>query len=522
MSGAGQPLDPVQALARQQAGAGQIDPVQALAMGRMPPPSAVQVAAPNASPDYMEDMVRAIPGGVAKGVAGLVGTPSSVINLASNLGRKVVGRPWIPDEDPRAATFMGIPTVGQGEAALSAPTHGFYKPQTIPGQYTETAASFLPNAVAPSSLTQRLARVLIPAGTSETAGQLTAGTPLEPVARAVGALAGGVGEGFAEGAGARARGAAPSLDELQAAKEATYRAANNAGVVISPNSFQNFATDLGTNLTRNHVIQADIHPSTLSAINIIQDEAAAGAPISLERADAIRQAVNGAIEKAAGPNGSKTDLRLAMKVKGGLDDYLDSLGPQDVLSGDPQTAVPILRQARDIAQRQFKGEQIQKMMDLAANSASTNYSASGYEQALRVQFKNLNAQLIKNPSLANTYTDAEREAIQRVAEGGPVGNALRYIGKFSAHGPVSAGAGMGIGALLGHSVGAGGAEGGIAGAIAVPMIGEMGRAGATALTERNARLAAELMRRGAPPPTNTPSVVNSGLIPLLLSRGVGQ
>ena len=170
--------------------------------------------------------------------------------------------------------------------------------------------------------------------------------------RSLGVLARGMGE--AGMAAARNPGSHIRSEVLETAKTAAYQAADKAGVVISPTSFQRFATDLGSDITKNHVVQADIHPNTMAALNVVQEEAASGAPISLSRADAIRQAVNGAAEKAAGPNGSNSDLRLVMKVKSGIDDYLDKLTPSDTLSGDPQTAVPILKNARQLAQRQFK------------------------------------------------------------------------------------------------------------------------------------------------------------------------
>lgn len=74
--------------------------------------------------------------------------------------------------------------------------------QTVPGQYAETAATFVPLAaaapflggaeVAPALRAVPAALVrygLLPAATSETAGQLTKGTALEPYARVAGAIA---------------------------------------------------------------------------------------------------------------------------------------------------------------------------------------------------------------------------------------------------------------------------------------------------------------------------------------------
>lgn len=522
MSNPGQPIDPVMALAAQQqagpvpmaAPSQSLDPVQLLAAGNVAFPPAQTSAPPSNVPvSTWADIVRSIPGGVAKGVAGITGLPGDVSQLFDT------GMDALTGGKVANAQHPGRFTSGDVNDTISKPFGGYYQPQTIPGQYAETAASFAPNVLAPGTMAQKLARALVPAGASETAGQLTKGTPFEPMARAAGALTGGIAQGAGENALFRANNPAPSLEDLAKLKGDAYKAADAAGVVISPKSFQQFATDAGTNLTRDNVVQADIHPNTMAALSILHDEAGSGAPISLSRADAIRKAIGGAAEKAAGPSGSKDDLRLITKIKGSLDDYLDKLTPADTLSGDPETAIPILKSARDLAQREFKGKLIQQFINLAKNSASTNYSASGYEQALRAQFKNFNAQLIKNPSMANGFSDAERTAIENVAKGGALGNALRYVGKFSAHGPLSAGAGMGIGALLGSHVGAGAAEGGMAGAILVPSIGELGRTGATAITNRNAQMAGELMRRGKPL-TNSANPGATGLAALLLSHGV--
>jgi len=489
----------------------QADPFAALIRQQ---PSAPNTMVPTASstppPSVIADVMHALPGGVAKGVSGVAGLPGDIHGLIFSGLNKLTGSN-VPTDDAL------LPSSSKIASSISDPFGGFYKPQTTLGQYAETAASFAPNAVMPGTMGQRLARMLIPAATSETAGQVTKGTPYEPVARALGAMTGGIGEGLGEGAIARAHNPAPTLDDLSKAKVAAYKAADDAGVVISPDSFQNFASSLGADITGKNVVQADIHPNTLAALNVIQDEASSGVPISLSRADAIRQAVNGAAEKAAGATGSNTDLRLVQKVKGGIDAYLDRLEPSDVLSGDPATAVPILKDARGIAQREFKAQQIQKMIDLAANSASTNYSASGYEQALRAQFKNLNAQLIKDPNMAKTFSDAERDAIENVAKGSTMGNMLRSLGKFSAHGPVSAAASVGLGAMAGSHFG--GAEGAGIGALIAPTIGEVARSGATVLTNRNANLASELVRRGSPL-VDTSAPVQKGLAALLLSHGV--
>lgn len=159
-------------------------------------------------PSSIVDAARSIPGGLAQGVAGTIGLPSTALNFISNKVGGLVGREEIPDADPRATTFMGIPTAGQANAAISKPTGGYYKPQTTAGRYAETAASFAPAIFGgEAGLGARLlGRVLAPAAGSQLAGSaVDANTSptLHSAAQIGGALLGG---GLA--GGARALGGA--------------------------------------------------------------------------------------------------------------------------------------------------------------------------------------------------------------------------------------------------------------------------------------------------------------------------
>jgi len=328
------------------------------------------------------------------------------------------------------------------------------------------------------------------------------------------------------------RATPPTIEELGAAKDAAYKAADQSGVVIKPEAWNNFAKELGQKITKDGVVHPNIHANALDALGVIQDETAGGNPVSLSRADLVRQAVNGAIEKAAGPAGNSKDLAKAMEVKTSLDSFLDDLTPQDTLAGDPSVAVPILKQARDLASREFKAKQIQQMIDQAANQASTNYGQAGFEQALRVQFKNLRAKFIADPTYAKTFTDAERAAIGAVADGGPVSNALRALGKYAPHGPMSTAIGAGLGGSAGAAFGGlmGGAVGANAGAIALPALGEAARSGATSMTRAAAQRALDIAAMGKnapalnmPPALQMPALTPQsrlpiGLLPLLLQK----
>lgn len=125
-------------------------------------------------PNMLVDAARSIPGGLAQGVAGTIGLPSTAVNFVANITRKLMGRKEIPDDAPDAATFMGLPTGGQLNKAISAPTGGYYEPKTTAGRYAETAASFAPALVGGEApiASKLMGRVLAPAAGSQAAGAL--------------------------------------------------------------------------------------------------------------------------------------------------------------------------------------------------------------------------------------------------------------------------------------------------------------------------------------------------------------
>lgn len=136
-----------------------------------------------------EDAAKSGITGVAKGLAAIGNLPHD-IGLGANYLLRKVGGPQIP----LPATGAGDDLINQIKAQRAdngLPDGGaLYKPKYVSGNYAETIGSFLPGGE--GSLARRTAQTVIPAVTSETAGQLTQGTNLEPYARAGGAVVGAV------------------------------------------------------------------------------------------------------------------------------------------------------------------------------------------------------------------------------------------------------------------------------------------------------------------------------------------
>jgi hypothetical protein len=176
-----------------------------------------------------EDVAKSSGIGVVKGGIGTVGAGGDVRELLSHGVDYAAQQFGISPDKVKAfkdAVYQGAGYTMTGKVLRDTPTSAdiqkrvegvtgeFYKPQTVAGEYAQTAGEFLPAAIGgPGGAVARTARVLVPAATSETAGQLTKGTRAEPVARFLGALAGGGATALASRPGTAARSIADALPE---------------------------------------------------------------------------------------------------------------------------------------------------------------------------------------------------------------------------------------------------------------------------------------------------------------------
>ena len=165
------------------------------------------------------------------------------------------------------------------------------------------------------------------------------------------------------------------------------------------------------------------------------------------------------------------------------------------------TAMTLMKESRDLWYQKSRLETIEQMLD-SADVKSQQYSQSGMENAVRMQFN----QLYNNKKRLRVFPKDEQAMIRQVATGGPMQRAMRWLGRFQASGPVTGyGAlgsggltGAGLGYLIGGKYGAG--IGAVAGATIPPTLGAIGRNRAT-LMQRNLvdQLRNKITRSGPPP-----------------------
>jgi hypothetical protein len=264
-----------------------------------------------------------------------------------------------------------------------------------------------------------------------------------------------------------------ATDQLRAASSAAYKAAENAGAVFKPNAYDNFFASLVPDV-RKAGFDAGLHPKVVAVLTRLESEQ--GKPQTLENMEILRRVVKSA---AASPEAD--ERRIAGIVQDRLDDFVSKAGPADILAGNAPLAVSELQNARKLWSQASKSDQIETLIDRAKISAP-NFSASGMENALRTEFRSL----AKNERKMRLFTDDEQDAIRKVAMGDLPVNALRELGRFGSPGVVGTSLSSGLGMLFG----------GPAGAVALPLAGRAARAGSAVLQQRNADMAAALMRGG--------------------------
>lgn len=275
----------------------------------------------------------------------------------------------------------------------------------------------------------------------------------------------------------------PTREELRTSARKAYDESRAAGVVVKADSFDNFVNSLRNNLVDDEgkkvLLNEKLHPKAAAALDAL--ESFKGKPKTFEELDQMRQII-----KDAGASPDAADRRVAAIMRDRLDSYVDKLGMPDIISGAPRAANDAIVRARDYWSRFRKSDVVDDLLHDAELSA-TNYSQSGMENALRIEFR----KLAKNDQKMRMFSPEERKAIEDVVKGGPAVNTLRFLGKLSPSGVVSGG----IGTSLGYAVG------GPAGAIALPALGYAAKQSASALTSRAATRAGELMRAGKAGPT---------------------
>ena len=284
---------------------------------------------------------------------------------------------------------------------------------------------------------------------------------------------------------AKFRFGAESPEKLREMSTAAFKRASDAGVIIKKNKFNDLLDDINYNLDIDPDVATTLEPGAAKAykaLELYRDQ-----PITLDRLYKLRRKVTASIARDATDN----DMAKILGVRDKIDDLISDLTPSDVMAGDPTIAAPAITEARNLWSKMSKGESIDELVERAKNKTSF-FTAAGYENALRTEFRNL-----ANSKQFRRFSRPEQEAILEVVRGGPIDNAMRAMGRFLPTGPVT---GLATGGAYAINP---------ALAAATATMGAVGRAGATAGTAYNVRQASQLMRGGTTLPQKIASFLQN-------------
>jgi len=319
----------------------------------------------------------------------------------------------------------------KGSVDQALDTHGAaYQPKTTAGRYTKAAAEFLPNAAmggeaeAPNAvraIASRAAQVIVPAVASQGAADAAKAVGAPPIVQEGARVAGAVVGGSLAGGRPPVQDpgtppAIPTLDDLAAGKNAAYQAADNAGVVYTPQAYNDLVTGITDEMKAAHISPAR-HPKAYSVMTDMQ--AANGTAPSLTDLDQMRQVIGRDVMGSNDP----AEQFFGKKMMQNIDEFIQAAGPDQVLAGDPGKGAAAILNARDLNTRVKKIEAINEASDAGALRAGVTGSGGNINNATRQKLASLLA--------SNNWSPDEEAAIRNIAIGSPAANVLRQFGKLS-------------------------------------------------------------------------------------------
>lgn len=267
--------------------------------------------------------------------------------------------------------------------------------------------------------------------------------------------------------------ATPSTDELKTAAREVYKEIDNLGATVNSSRVTGLTRDLSTTI-RSEGFNKRIHPKVAAALDEFEKIKGTNQPIS--NLDTLRK-----VARSAASSIEPDEARLGAIMVGKVDDFLDNLDQAALVGGNADEVGRKFKDARQLWQRARKGDDIEYAFERAKNQAS------GFENGLRVQFRSI----LNNKKKMRGYTPEEKAAMEQVVRGGSLENTAKAIGKFGFS------EGQATSMLMGSlGVAGGAAVGGGAGAVAVPLVGQVSKNLAQKLTRNNAELVSQIVRQG--------------------------
>lgn len=269
-----------------------------------------------------------------------------------------------------------------------------------------------------------------------TAGKVTAdvlGAPAvsETVARAAGVASDAKAAIASTANMLRTRAPEMSQAEIKAASTAAYKRASDAGVVIKPSAYSNFADGLVTHIEKDG-FDGGLHPSAAAVLKRLIGEADNVAPKTLDDMETLRRVANSGVKSAA-KSGNGDEVRITNNIVDHIDDFIGDLHPSKLDAGDADVAVPALNEARNLWRVNSKLQNISDILETGENLGDANY--------VKNQFRSV----VRNKRKMSQYSRQEQETIKRIARTGKLEGIGRLAPSLDALGVMKTAGYLGIG-----------------------------------------------------------------------------
>jgi hypothetical protein len=252
------------------------------------------------------------------------------------------------------------------------------------------------------------------------------------------------GEGIAKGIGAvgrafKAKPAVPSADDIAARASAAYRAADDAGVVYTPQAMQSLQSRIQGQLTDMGYLPGN-QPGVANALNAIRDQA--GGNVTLKGLDTLRKAASGGFIP-----GNKSNNAMIRDVADEIDNLVASPRSGDVLMGDARAGADAIKTARELYAMQAKNSKVEELLERAGIRAAKSGTGGNVENTTRQEI----SKILLDPKFRRGFKTDELDAARDAVAGTATQNALRLVGRLD---PTSGGL------MAALQLGAAGATGG--------------------------------------------------------------
>lgn len=257
---------------------------------------------------------------------------------------------------------------------------------------------------------------------------------------------------------------APTTEQLRQAGKSAYKAVDDLGVTLQPQSVANMGDDAIAAMRQQGLDTGpmSLTPQSARLSEVIQETTGGGNPIPFSELELLRR-------KAGIPAGNvtaKTESALGSEVIGKIDDYVANLGPGDVAGGDGEALSSAITKAREIWAMRSKSGMIDDIMEKAQGYVS------GEASGIRNQF----ATILRNPKLARGFTEAEKTLMRRAINGSLPQRMLHLAAN---------GMGRHVATGMGAALGAGaGMAGGFPAAMAASALGGMAGLGSSTVLQK--------------------------------------